>query len=789
MTRYIAILLILLLGSGTSSLLFNPAHLAAFAQTSTEVPDYVLWGKVAARSEVATENGRASNTALEGLRSELVDWRSQFTAARDVNKARISTHRNQINSLGPPPEGSSVEPAELTIRRAELTAQLGELEAPQLRAVEAFSRANGLIQEIDNLIRNRQAAQLFELNPSPANPTIWPDAWRTLGASIAGARSEIQTAWGSEALQKRLKNNLAKTLIFLIVAAVLLLRGRSWMVSLTAIVQRTASGAQARMRGFVASIGQVVLPLLGIFAFAQALFSTDMLGLRGQLIVDGSVNIGIAFYVGRWLSLRLLPRQPSAAMLFQIPDGTANTLRNLATALAVLLGVDQLLSRLEVFESYAVTTGVVLHSPIILISGFLLFRFGRIVLANLAIFESDVDGQQSIRSRGVEVLGWALVAVGIAGPIVAAIGYNTAASAVIFPTILTIGLLAAMLVLSALARDIYAVMTGSDDETARAALIPVLVGFAIIVGSIPLFALIWGARTADLTEMWTRFLAGFQFGETQISPTSFLTFALIFTVGYVLTRAFQSTLRTTVLPKTNIETGGQTAIVSGLGYVGFFSAAVIAITMAGIDLSSLAIVAGALSVGIGFGLQNIVSNFVSGVILLIERPIAEGDWIDVAGYSGTVREISVRSTRIETFDRTDVIIPNSDLVSGAVTNYTRGNLIGRAVISVGVAYGTDTVKVQGILEDIAKAHPMVSLNPSPSVHLVGFGADSLDFQIRAVLRDVNFILTVKSEIHHEIVRRFAQENIEIPFAQRDLWLRNPEVLGTTKKNLPKPKAK
>ena len=196
------------------------------------------------------------------------------------------------------------------------------------------------------------------------------------------------------------------------------------------------------------------------------------------------------------------------------------------------------------------------------------------------------------------------------------------------------------------------------------------------------------------------------------------------------------------------------------------SPAIIAVSSAGIDLSNLALIAGGLSLGIGFGLQNVVSNFVSGLILLAERPFKAGDWIVAGDVSGTVKKISVRATEIETFQRQSVILPNSQLINSAVGNWTHRNKLGRVDIKVGVAYGTDVKHAHAVLLDIAKNHPLVLKNPEPFVLFSNFGPAALEFEIRVFLADVLNGNIIQNDIRFAVLDAFEREGIEIPSTPR-----------------------
>ena len=313
---------------------------------------------------------------------------------------------------------------------------------------------------------------------------------------------------------------------------------------------------------------------------------------------------------------------------------------------------------------------------------------------------------------------------------------------------------------------------GDDDAN------PFFLVFSLInlIGILLLLGLAIGIEFSQYVELWLRFNEGLTLGDVNLTPASILNFGIIFGLGYFTTTILKKIAKGTVLPKTKMDKGSQNAIVSGVGYVGYTLAAVVALSSIGFNLSSIAIVAGALSVGIGFGLQTIVSNFVSGIILLVERPIKEGDWIEASGFSGTVKKISVRSTQIETFDRAMVVVPNSELIAGSVLNWTHSNETGRVRASVGVSYDTDPKRVEKLLLKVGKSHQMALQDPEPFVRFQRFGDSSLDFDLIIYVKDKNYMFQVRSELHYSIYELFKKEGIEIPFPQRDLNIKgNPNL--------------
>lgn len=285
---------------------------------------------------------------------------------------------------------------------------------------------------------------------------------------------------------------------------------------------------------------------------------------------------------------------------------------------------------------------------------------------------------------------------------------------------------------------------------------------------------IWGWGIFDSAgAAWAAFMQlGFTLGETRVTAYMVLIAAVALYATVQFSWLLRALLDTEFFPRSAIDRGVRDSIKKLLHYSVMLIGFVFALSLLGVTLQNFVVLAGAFGIGIGFGLQNIVNNFVSGLVLLFERPIKLGDMIMVEGEWAVVKKIGLRSTTIETFDLSEIIVPNSDLISQKVTNWTLSNEQSRVVVPVGVAYGSDVPQVLAILKECAGRHPKVLETPAPSVIFTAFGASSLDFELRVWVANVNFRLAVKSDLLQAIDAQFHQAQIEIAFPQHDLHLRS-----------------
>lgn len=322
--------------------------------------------------------------------------------------------------------------------------------------------------------------------------------------------------------------------------------------------------------------------------------------------------------------------------------------------------------------------------------------------------------------------------------------------------------------------------------------IPGLIWLRLVL-AVTLWALIigfllkaWRVPVSEVKVLEAYILQGFTVGSIEIVPSKIFESLVVLSLLLIANSWFQRGLANKWLALTRIDRGARESISTVSNYAGVAIAILIALGVAGMDFSKLAIVAGALSVGIGFGLQNIVNNFVSGLILLFERPIKTGDWIVAGGVEGLVKRISIRSTQIESFDHADIIVPNSELISGNLTNWLHKSWNGRIRMKLGVAYGSDTEKVRDVLLEIARNHKQVILNNprmhDPKVMFLSFGDSSLNFELRFFVRNIQNRFDIESDLNFAIDKAFRENDIEIPFPQRVVYLRE-EGSGSTEHDM------
>lgn len=752
------------------------------------------------------------------LREQIAPLRSQLEALSPAPQ------EGEATEAAPPPEArQSAETAGVAAERERLQSRIAELDALLKRVDSEEVRAKALLNQLASIRRELFTARLMSRGPSLLEPSTLQGATASV---IETAEAVVEeTRFELEAARMDVPLIVAFLVPIAVVCAALLAVFRLKNVAVGRLVRRITPETPHSERvaiGAALTLARLALPTIGVALSAGVLLYSGVTGPQGRLIVEGlaeaaTVLIGAYALGGAFFAPKAPLLRPKI-----LADCDAVLAHRWMIVLAGIVGLDRLLVRQGEAIGLTVEALTLFNTSLLVVGGIALWRFMGAIHAPAPPAteapaatprdEEDEDPEdQADRSGGtvmrpaVQALRLVARFVAVTAPLFALGGYYALGRFAFYPLVFTIAVIAACILLAYVVSslvDRVSAPAGAAGETAdagapsangtsfssRLKLIPIVVTTLLACIAVPIIALIWGASPEDLSTAWRAFRDGFRIGEVTISPVDFITFAIVISIGLLVTDRVKRALRRSVLPLTGLDQGGRDAVAAGAGYLGLVISALIAISAAGIDLSNLAIVAGALSVGIGFGLQNIVNNFVSGVILLIERPIKVGDWVELPSGMGYVKAVNVRSTEIETFDRSSLFVPNSELISGTVINWTHSNLNGRIIVKVGVAYSSDPRQVERILLEVGRGHPMMLRRPAPFVLFRGFGADALDFEIRGILRDVNWVLNVQSDLYFEIARRFAEEGIEIPFKQADIKLKNMDEIAEAIAAMNRPQA-
>ncbi len=752
-----------------------------YAQNSGQEAQVIQWDKLASRAEEVVSKAEASNEALKIILSDLLKQRKEVSAAQLSSSVTINTLSAELDALGPIPDDGILEDPSISLRRKQLETRLSAANVPFYASSGMLERTDFLISEINRITRMRLTQKLYSFSGSPLNATYWVPT--ILGASgfFERAFDESLNIFDSAAQRALLLQKLP------LIASLVFISLLSWFMFLKNIPgsllllfsKNRAEKHDEFFSSISGSIRFVLLFLSGVLVI-EAIKLTGLIGFNGTIILKVIPLVILYLVLSKWLSDNFFLIKMASVQTLREERKLKRSVQQKIFLLGIIFSVNTFVEHIASSAEWSLQMQSIINFPLIALGGIWLFKFANMLDNDSKRFPSFDETGASVSGISLNrLLFLSVKLISIAAPVLALSGYFFAAQKLLYPIIATLFLIFTSQIIFSLARYAIAEFAFVASKTegitkveSTQNVLTIFFATTIIFINIPLISLVWGAQSSDIYEIWLRLNEGIPLGSARLTLRGFVSLIVIFALGYALTQVVQRMLKNTVLPKTRLDSGGRNAIISGVGYSGIILSTMFAISSTGLDLSSLAIVAGALSVGLGFGLQTIVSNFVSGVILLIERPIKEGDWIEVAGFSGTVRKISVRSTQIQTFDRGTVIVPNSELIAGSVLNYTHSNSMGRVRVPVGVAYGSDPRKVEKILLDIASNHPQVLKDPGPSVVFMGFGADALNFEIRAYMKDVGYVLAIKSDMNFDIVSALAKENIEIPFAQRDIFIKN-----------------
>lgn len=777
-------------GTARPSLAQDPAAIASQQSLADQAAEQID----KARKEIAefrsqVEANRADDLKLVDIKAKVDEVGRNVIKATVALRPRADEIKNRLAELGEPPKDG--QPAEAAIvteernrliaERAEINSVIGEAENLSIE-VTAFSNDITEIRRklFTNTLLNRTVISFDML--SEASSSIVHEA-ELFQQTIGGW---LNFVWKFKRIQ------LVGTIVLSLAAALVFLAGGYRLFG--SYIKRDSNVIDppyiTRLTvAFWSTLIQTssLIAFLVVSFFFMSTFNVLRTDITAFILVSFGF-IGLVYFVWKLTLAVLAPSEPNWRLV-RISNRGARFVSTAIVAMAVVNGLDYVLSSISVMLGSPVVLTVIksLIASLIIGSILIVSSFAKPVL-------NDSGDPDDIGKPWPRIISVSLRIAGAALIIAALIGYIGLARFAATQIVLTGAVLATMYIgiLSGKAvskqdsfggtlfgqylKKRFNMGTIGLDQAGLVAGLGIY--FIAFITGIPFILLSWGFQLKDLEQWAIRLFTEISIGNISISLIGILTGILLFGLALIGTRWFQKWLDSNVMARSHVDAGVRNSVKTGIGYLGVAAAGLIGISAAGINLSSLALVAGGLSLGIGFGLQNIVSNFVSGLILLVERPFKVGDWVVTGTTEGLVKRISVRATEIETFRRQSIIVPNSELINASVGNWTHRNRLGRSEIPVSVSYDADPRRVMEILLEIAGKNPMVLKNPAPVVEFVRFGESALDFELRFFLADLFEAMTTRNDIRIAIFERFKEEGIDIPFPQRSLTIRLDEEGAT-----------
>jgi small-conductance mechanosensitive channel len=752
-----------------------------------------LWTRQLDRVATRAEQANLLPVEIDALREQVIDVRAAASAAAALARGDLADTRKLLAPLETKPGADPVPEADaVKAERERLSAQAAESESRVKQCEVVIARADQLLERMTKLRSEVMLQTLLRRDISPLTPEVWGKLVPQFEAAVQSL-SAAATAWTSEGLSRlRFSDRDIATLAGWAVATVVLWR-------LGHVLRRRYGRGEAaepgpRDRTIAAAIdgvGLVLVPILAVWLIGKILVATAPPPPIDQLVPQFIARVIAFLLIVGLTATALSPARPNWRVL-PFSDESAHALSHgLRRLMAVGLSVDFIYVALtrggEPRDALAAVGALVLATTI----AFLTLP----VLSNRAWHAARADGAELPTMIGgtwwslARLMLSVLVLLAIA---LAMMGY-AALAAHLHSAIYTSSLLIAVaLLLHRLVSDLLEAAAAPDTPPGRWVrqrlglapdarlrsqyLLILLFDLMLVVLLAIAIPSVWGVDTDAVLDGMAQLLRGVKVGGVTISLANIGMALIAFGVCLALVRLVRAVVRERVLPTIDAPLPLRQSVDAGLNYLGVTVAVLIGIAALGIDFTNLAIVLGALSVGIGLGLQNIANNVISGVFLLVERPIKAGDWVNVAGHEGFVRRINIRATEIETFQRTSVIMPNSVFLQNPVVNRTYADTSSRVEITLTVPLNTDVPAMEGLLREAALAHPRVLRVPAPIVRFVRITPTGLDFELFVFVARLEDRLVVGNDLNKAILAKMIELKIVDPAPVPEIKVRGVEQI-------------